>query len=105
MVVLKNITLTFPLKSSYLIESTTDGTTLQIYLPTITSTTQLGAETIILKNNGISQFVYTSNSYITSNLTIDSSGGFTIPAINNYYRLIATRTATGAYAWMLIGAG
>jgi hypothetical protein len=105
MVVYKNVTLTFPLKSSYLIESTTDGTTLRVYLPTITSTSQLGAETIFLKNNGVSQIIYTSNNFITSNLTIDSSGSFTIPSVNQYYRIISTRTSTGVYGWMLIGAG
>jgi hypothetical protein len=105
MVVYKNITLTFPLKSSYLIENTTDGTTLRIYLPTITSTSQLGAETVFLKNNGASQFIYTTNNFITSNLTIDSSGGFTIPSTNQYYRIVATRTSSGAFGWMLIGSG
>lgn len=104
MVVYKNINLTFPLKSSYLIENTTDGTTLQIYLPTITSAT-LGAETVILKNNGVSQIIYTSNNFITSNLVINSSGSFTIPSTNQFYRIIATRSASGAFGWMLIGSG
>ena len=61
MVVLKNITLTFPLKSSYLIESTTDSTTLQIYLPTITSTTQLGAETTFIKTSGVDQSFFSGS--------------------------------------------
>jgi len=105
MVVYKDITLTFPLKSSYLIEASTNGTTLRIYLPTITSTSQLGAETVLLKNSGASQTIFTTNNFITANLTVDSSGGFTIPAGNQYYRIIATRGSGGAFGWMLIGSG
>jgi len=105
MVVYKDITLTFPLKSSYLIETSTNGTTLRIYLPTITSTTQLGAETILLKNSGAIQTIYTTNNFITANLTVDSTGNFTIPAANQFYRIIATRGSGGAFGWMLIGSG
>jgi hypothetical protein len=60
---------------------------------------------VLLKNSGASQTIFTTNNFITANLTVDTSGGFTIPAGNQYYRIIATRGSGGAFGWMLIGSG
>jgi hypothetical protein len=109
MVVLKNITLTFPLKSSYLIESTTDSTTLQIYLPTITSTTQLGAETTFIKTSGIGQSFFSGSlqpfvipNYTTGGTTSGTTGTTVMPAMRVIWKMIASRTSLGEFCWIVI---
>jgi len=102
-VVISNITLTFPLKSSYLIDNAgVNATTLNVTLPTISSS-NIGAETIFIKNTGLSINILTPNNYILgTNLTIDTSGVITIPANVQYYRIIATKSTEGYYVWTCI---
>ena len=109
MVVYKNITLTFPLKSSYLIESTTDSTVLQIYLPLITSTTQLGAETTFIKTSSIGQTFYSGSlqpffipNYTTGGTSSGVSGSTVMPQMRVVWKMIASRTSLGEFCWIVI---
>ena len=108
MVVIRNYNLTFPLNSSYLLETPTGGVTLNIYLPVINATTQMGAETVFIKNYaGQQSLIYDSTNAFIYNVTTAFTGGgtITLDSTQQYIRLIATRTSSGVYAWMCIGLG
>lgn len=109
MVVYKNINLTFPLKSSYLIEATTDSTVLRIYLPLITSITQLGAETTFIKTSFSDQSFFSGSlqpfvipNYTTGGTSSGVSGSTNMVQMRTIWKMIASRTSLGEFCWIVI---
>ena len=100
------IRLSLPLNSSYLLETSYNGDNLIIYLPTLTLTSEMGAETVFIKNYADSQSIIfdSTNAYIDINRTVFTGGGYiTLSSTTQYLRLISTRTSSGTLAWMCIG--
>ena len=102
----KTINLTFPMNSSYLIDTGNPSTTiLTINLPTV-SLSNFGTEVVFIKNNGLDQIISSPGSYLIGpSLALNTTGYFTMTAATQYYRLIATRTKEGYLVWMWTGSG
>jgi hypothetical protein len=94
--------LAFPLSSSYLIQTTL---LTSVYLPAITSQSQMGIEVLFIKNSG-SCTIYTSSG--SGNVIIQTGlSQSTNINLSQYMRLISTRLTSGGgvYGWMVIGSG
>ncbi len=114
MTLTKTLTLTLPLNTLQLINYTTSSYTYyNVYLPNITTDSQIGTELIFIRTNGatLNTTASSSNLYIGrqgTNLIYNVSSGSVqissgINYVSNtqiYYKFIAFKTTGGQYGWL-----
>jgi len=93
-----SITLSFPLLSSYLIQTTQPAS---VYLPVITANWEMGVEVLFIKNSGTCTIYAANNNVIIDSLLFQS----TSINISQYRRLISTKLSSGIFGWMVVGSG
>ena len=93
-----SITLSFPLLSSYLIQTTQPAS---VYLPVITANWEMGVEVLFIKNSGTCNIYAGSNNVIIDSLLFQSAS----INISQYRRLISTKLSSGIFGWMVVGSG
>ncbi len=114
MTITKSVTLTLPVNTLQLINYTISTYTYyNVYLPNITTDSQIGTELIFIRTNGatLNTTASSSNLYIGrqgSNLIYNLSSGSVqissgINYVSNtqiYYKFVAFKTTSGTYGWL-----
>ncbi len=114
MTITKSVTLTLPVNTLQLINYTISTYTYyNVYLPNITTDSQIGTEIIFIRTNGatLNTVASSSNLYIGrqgTNLIYNLSSGSVqissgINYVSNtqiYYKFVAFKTTGGQYGWL-----